>query len=66
MDRDEIFFDDRFDFGGLDETIEFPAPPSPRGVKNDEDGALAGACLRLGLIEKGIGGRRGLRVRQHR
>jgi len=65
MDRDEIFFDDRFDFGGLDETIEFPAPSSPGRMKNDEDGALAGPCLRFGQVEKGIGGRRGLRVRQH-
>jgi hypothetical protein len=63
MDRYEILVDDRFDFGGLDETIEFLAPPSPGRAKNYEDGVLTGRRLRLGMVEKGIGGRLDLRVR---
>jgi hypothetical protein len=63
MDRHEILVDDRLDLGGLDETIEFLAPPSPGGAKNHEDGALTGRRLRLGMVEKGIGGRLDLRVR---
>jgi len=51
MDCHEVLIDDRFDFGGLDETIEFFAPPSPGRVKNGEDGALTGSGLRLGLVE---------------
>jgi len=64
MDCHEILVYDRFDFGGLDETIEFLAPPSPGGVKNHEDGALSGRSLSPGPVEKRIGGRLGLRVRQ--
>jgi hypothetical protein len=51
MDFHEVLIYYRFDFGGLDETIEFLAPPSPGRVKNDEDGALIHRSLRLGLVE---------------
>jgi hypothetical protein len=64
MDSNEILIDDRLDLGGLDETIEFMTPPSPGCVKDDEDGAVTGRRLRLGLVKKGAGGRRGLRVHE--
>jgi hypothetical protein len=63
MDCHKISIYGRFDFSGLDETIEFLTPPSPGRVKNGEDGALTRRHLRLDLVEKGIGGRRALRVR---
>lgn len=51
----EILIDDRFGLGGLDETIEFPAPASPGGVKDDPYGAVSGRGLRSGLVEDLIG-----------
>ena len=64
VDRDvggeEILVEDRLDVLGLDKPIEFFAPASPGGVKDDEDGsAMRGS---LGIGENGIGRRRGLRV----
>ena len=59
---DEVFVEDRLDFGGLDETIEFLAPASPGGVKDHEDGAVVGLRFGFGVGQDGIGGLQRLRV----
>ena len=53
MDDHEVLINDGFDGIGLDETIEFMAPPSPRGMKNGEDGSLSGHLSLRGIQERG-------------
>lgn len=66
VDRHEVFLDNRLDLRGLDEPIEFLAPPSPGGVKDSEDGALTPGGLTLGLVQDSRGGRRLLCASQGR
>jgi hypothetical protein len=66
VDRHEVFLDNRLDLRGLDEPIEFLAPPSPGGVKDGEDGALTPGGLTLGLVQDSRGGRRLLCASQGR
>jgi hypothetical protein len=56
---DEVAVEDRLDVSGPDKPIEFLAPASPGGVKDDEDGAVIRGSL--GVRENGIGRRRRLR-----
>jgi len=64
VDRHEVLIYDGLDIGGLDETIEFLAPPSPGGVEDGKDGAVAGRGLGRSLVEQRRGRWRLLRVRQ--
>jgi hypothetical protein len=66
MDDHEVLVDDGFDGSGLDKTIEFMAPASPRGVKHGEDGLLAGCCLSLGGVQESGGSSGRLRRRESR
>jgi hypothetical protein len=62
IDYDEILVDSRLEPGGLDETIEFLAPASPRGAEDEKDGAVVGGGRGFGLVEQR--GDRGRSVRR--
>ena len=55
----EMAFEDRLDFFGLDKLIEPPAPPSPGGVEEEEDILVVGGRCSLGLGENFVGSRSG-------
>jgi hypothetical protein len=64
--EDEVFLDDGVDLFGLDETIEFFAPPSPGRVKQHPYGAAVASFAGgggeervsgVGAIQRGGGGR---------
>src|SRR5579883_840001 len=61
----KIFIQNRFDIGGLDETIEFMAPASPGSVKDGENGALAGGLI-PGGSQQFVGGTGGVSESQSR
>jgi hypothetical protein len=65
LGNDEILFEDRLNFFGLDKLIEAAAPPSPGSVKPQKNILVRGTRRLLGLIENISRGRGGHRTRNH-
>ena len=49
LGEDEVAFEDRFDFAGLDKLIESFAPSSPGGIEGEENGFVIFGSLGSGF-----------------